>query len=277
MAARDSLGVALWPEWRLRLPAWPPGLKMPGLRGLIVPLALVVLWQIATASGLAPESMLPPPARVIRALAAMAQSGEMAQAVGITAWRLAWGFLLGAAAGTLVGGLCGASALARGLLDPLIQALRSVPSLAWVPLFILWLGIFEGSKITLIAVGVFFPVYLNLSSGIANVDRKLLEVGEALGLSRLARLVRIQIPASLPAYVVGLRGGLGLGWMFVSAAELLGASNGLGFILDDGEQTGRPERVLAAILLFGLCGKLTDTALAAAGARLVAWQDTAPG
>jgi sulfonate transport system permease protein len=219
--------------------------------------------------------MLPPPMRVIRTLAAMAATGEMAQAIGITAWRLAWGFVLGAIAGTLIGGLCGASAPARALLDPFIQALRSVPSLAWVPLFVLWLGIFEGSKITLIAVGVFFPVYLNLSSGIANVDRKLLEVGQVLGLSRLARLVRIQIPASLPAYVIGLRGGLGLGWMFVSAAELLGASNGLGFILDDGEQTGRPERVLAAILLFGLCGKLTDAALAAGGARLVAWQDTA--
>ncbi len=87
--------------------------------------------------------------------------------------------------------------------------------------------------------------------------------------------MRIQLPAALPAYVVGLRGGLGLGWMFVSAAELLGASNGLGFILDDGEQTGRPERVLAAILLFGLCGKLTDLILAGAGARLIAWQDTA--
>jgi len=143
-----------------------------------------------------------------------------------------------------------------------------------VPLLILWLGIFESSKITLVAIGVFFPVYLNLMSGIANVDRKLIEVGRVHGYSRFRRLLRIQLPAALPAYVTGLRSGLGLGWMFVAAAELLGATNGLGFILDDGEQTGRPERVIAAILLFGLCGKLTDSVMAAAGQRLTAWQDT---
>jgi sulfonate transport system permease protein len=143
-----------------------------------------------------------------------------------------------------------------------------------VPLFILWLGIFEASKITLVAVGVFFPVYLNLMGGIANVDRKLIEVGRVHGYSRLRRLVRIQLPAALPSYVMGLRGGLGLGWMFVAAAELLGATDGLGFILDDGEQTGRPERVIAALILFGICGKITDAVLAAAGAKLVAWQDT---
>jgi sulfonate transport system permease protein len=243
--------------------------------GFIVPILLLGAWQIASLAGLVSESVLPPPPRVVSSLVQMAGSGELVQAVSITAWRLGCGFALGAAAGTLLGGLCGASPLARALLDPLVQALRSVPSLAWVPLFILWLGILEASKITLIAVGVFFPVYLNLMSGIAQVDRKLLEVGVVHGYSRLRRLLRIQVPAALPAYVVGLRSGLGLGWMFVSAAELLGASNGLGFILDDGEQTGRPERVLVAILLFGLCGKLTDIVLSAAGGRLVAWQDTA--
>jgi sulfonate transport system permease protein len=242
--------------------------------GLAVPLLLLVVWKGLTGPGLVSGALLPTPGQVVATLADMAVSGEMAQAVAITGQRLAFGFLLGAAAGTVLGALCGASGLARAMLDPLVQGLRSVPSLAWVPLFILWLGIFESSKITLIAVGVFFPVYLNLMSGIAQVDRKLLEVGVVHGYSRLRRLLRIQVPAALPAYVVGLRSGLGLGWMFVSAAELLGASNGLGFILDDGEQTGRPERVLAAILLFGICGKMTDLVLEAAGSRLVDWQDT---
>jgi sulfonate transport system permease protein len=247
------------------------------LLGLVVPAVILCLWQITAVAGFVAPAVLPPPQLVVQTLIAMAASGEMWQAIEITVTRLLLGFLCGAAAGSLLGGACGASSLVRSLLDPLIQALRSVPSLAWVPLFILWLGIFEGSKITLIAVGVFFPVYLNLLSGIANVDRKLLEVGCVHGYSRLRALLRIQLPAALPAYVVGLRGGLGLGWMFVAAAELLGASNGLGFILDDGEQTGRPERVLAAILLFGVCGKITDMLMAAAGRRLVAWQDTARG
>jgi len=249
-------------------------LPAPGwLAGLLIPAILLAFWQAVVMAGLVPAAILPPPSLVLATLGAMAQSGEMAQALAATGSRIAWGFVLGASAATLLGGLCGASPRARALLDPLIQALRSVPSLAWVPLFILWLGIFEASKITLVAVGVFFPVYLNLLSGIANVDRKLLEVGRVLGFPAWRRLLRIQLPAALPAYVVGLRSGLGLGWMFVAAAELLGASSGLGFILDDGEQTGRPERVMAALILFGLCGKLTDMVLASAGRRLVAWQD----
>jgi sulfonate transport system permease protein len=244
------------------------------LLGIVIPAVLLLAWQLACQANLVPPSILPAPALVLGTLQAMAASGEMAQAIGATGSRLLWGFFCGAAAGTLLGGICGASALVRNLSDPLVQALRSVPSLAWVPLLILWLGIFESSKITLIAIGVFFPVYLNLMSGIANVDRKLIEVGRVHGYSRLERLIRIQLPAALPAYVTGLRGGLGLGWMFVAAAELLGATDGLGFILDDGEQTGRPERVIAAILLFGICGKITDSIMAATGKRLIAWQDT---
>jgi sulfonate transport system permease protein len=247
--------------------------KQHWLIGLIVPALLLALWQAVAAAGWAPPSVLPSPVLVINTLVAMATSDEMVQALQATAMRIAAGFALGAAVATLLGGLCGASSFAHNLLDPLIQALRSVPSLAWVPLFILWLGIFEASKITLVAVGVFFPVYLNLVSGIANVDRKLIEVGRAHGYSTLRRLLHIQLPAALPSYIVGLRGGLGLGWMFVAAAELLGATNGLGFILDDGEQIGRPERVLAALLLFGICGKLTDSALAAIGRTAISWQD----
>ena len=155
-----------------------------------------------------------------------------------------------------------------------MQALRAIPSIAWVPLFILWLGIFEASKVALIAVGVFFPVYLNLMSGIAGVDRKLIEVGRAHRLSPLALIRRVLLPAALPAYIVGLRGGLGLGWMFVAAAELMGASEGLGFLLVDGQQTGRPAIVIAAILLFAILGKFSDLLLARAGRALTAWQDT---
>jgi sulfonate transport system permease protein len=207
-------------------------------------------------------------------LADLAVSGELVAHLEATLGRMALGFAAGAAVGTLAGALTGAIPLARRLLDPTVQALRSVPSIAWVPLFIIWLGIFEGSKVALIAVGVFFPVYLNLMAGIAGVDRKLIEVGRVHGFSPLRVLWRIQLPAALPAYVTGLRGGLGLGWMFVAAAELMGASEGLGFLLTDGEQTGRPAMVIGAILLFAICGKLTDLGVEVLGGRLVAWQDT---
>ena len=245
--------------------------------GLLLPLLILSLWQIAAIARIVPPDLLPSPASVASALASLAASGELALHLKATLPRMTLGFMAGTAAGTALGALTGALPLARRLIDPTVQALRSVPSIAWVPLFIIWLGIFEGSKVALIAVGVFFPVYLNLMSGIADVDRKLIEVGRVSGFSPLAVLLRIQLPAALPAYVTGLRAGLGLGWMFVAAAELMGASEGLGFLLTDGEQTGRPAVVIGAILLFALCGKLTDAVLALLSGRLVAWQDTVRG
>ena len=244
------------------------------LVGWILPLVLVGVWEAASRAGLVASNHLPAPSAVAATILHLARSGDLASHLTATLGRLGLGFLLGAAAGTVAGALTGASRTMRLLVDPLVQGLRSVPSIAWVPLFILWLGIFEASKVALIAVGVFFPVYLNLMSGIAGVDRKLIEVGRAHRLSHLELIRRVLLPASLPAYIVGLRGGLGLGWMFVAAAELMGASEGLGFLLVDGQQTGRPAVVIAAILLFALLGKLSDIALARIGQRLTAWQDT---
>jgi sulfonate transport system permease protein len=159
------------------------------------------------------------------------------------------------------------------MLDPTLQALRSIPSIAWVPLFILWFGIFEGSKITLIAVGVFFPVYLGVMGAIMSVDRKLVEVGRAFRLSPAAMVRRILLPAVLPHYVLAIRSGLGLGWMFVVAAELLGASEGLGFLLIDGQQFGKPAQIVAAIVAFAVIGKTTDWIVASAAAPFLRWED----
>jgi sulfonate transport system permease protein len=167
----------------------------------------------------------------------------------------------------------GYSSIVGEYLDPTLQALKAVPSLAWVPLFILWFGIFEVSKIALIAVGVFFPIYLNLVTAIRSTDRKLVEVGRVNALGRFDLIKRILVPAALPNYVTGLRGGLALGWMFVIAAELMGASSGLGFLMLDGQMTGRPATIVAALILFALAGKASDALLVAAGRRVLSWQD----
>jgi len=134
--------------------------------GLIIPAALLVLWEAACQAGFLLPNQLPAPTAVVKEMAGLAATGELFGHIGITLYRVFAGFLLGAAAATVAGSLTGYSRTLRDLLDPLVQALRNVPSLAWVPLFILWLGIYELSKVTLIAVGVFFPVYLNLMSGI---------------------------------------------------------------------------------------------------------------
>src|SRR6202000_1290472 len=168
-------------------------------------------------------------------LAELTRSGELLRHILATLTRVAAGFALGVAAGTLLGAVSGYWSLARRLLDPTVQALRAIPSIAWVPLFILWLGIFETSKVALIAVGVFFPVYLGVMGAILSVARKIVEVGRTFRLSGFDMIRRILLPAVLPAYVVSLRVGLGPGWLFVVAAELIGASEGLGYLLLDGQ------------------------------------------
>lgn len=245
-----------------------------GMLGLIAPALLLVLWEVLARGRIAPPNLLPTPLAVVESLQQLAATGELWGHIEITLIRVTLGFFLGTAAATALGALTGYSPLWRRLLDPTLQSVRSIPSMAWVPLFVLWLGIFEASKITLIAVGAFFPIYLNLMEGIQQVDRKLVEVARIHGLSGGALVRRVLLPATLPFYITGLRSGLGLAWMFVVAAEFMGASEGLGFLLIDGQQTGRPANIIASILLFGLFGKLSDMALAAIGARFIAWQDS---
>jgi sulfonate transport system permease protein len=158
----------------------------------------------------------------------------------------------------VVGAAVGYSRRAGEYLDPTLQALKAVPSLAWVPLFILWFGIFEVSKVVLSAVGVFFPVYLNLLAGIRSTDRKVVEVGRVNALGRFDLVTRVLVPAALPNYITGLRAGLALGWMFVIAAELMGASKGLGFLMLDGKMTGRSATIVAVLILFAIAGKALE-------------------
>jgi len=243
-------------------------------RGLVLPVALLVLWELAGRAGWLAPNKFSSPSAIGQEMWKLAAAGELAGHIAITLYRVFAGFLIGTAVATIIGSLTGYSKTVREFLDPTIQSLRNVPSIAWVPLFILWLGIYETSKVTLIAAGVFFPVYLNLMSGIQNVDRKLVEVGRVYRLSGWKLVRRVLLPATLPAYLVGLRSGLGLGWMFVVAAELMGASQGLGYLLVDGQMTGRVQVVIGSIVLFAIFGKLTDLILAGLTQRFAGWQDT---
>ncbi len=244
------------------------------LTALAIPIALAVAWELAVRTGVAPGRLMPPPSRLLRNAIALAASGELRTDITATMTRVAIGFATGAIAGTLLGMLTGASDTARRLLDPSVQALRAVPSIAWVPIFILWFGIFETSKLALIALGVFFPVYLGVLSAIQGVDRKVVEVGRVFGLSRAGIMLRIIGPAVLPVWIASLRSGLGLGFMFVVAAELMGASEGLGYLLLEGQQMGQADTILVAMIIFALLGKLSDAVLVAVTRPLVRWQDT---
>ena len=247
-------------------------LSRPAL-GLLLPVACALAWELIVWRGWSNGRLVPPPSKVFATIAELARSGELWLHIRATMTRVVLGFGFGVAAGTILGAISGYWGLARRMLDPTVQALRAIPSIAWVPLFILWLGIFETSKIALIAVGVFFPVYLGVMGAILSVDRKIVEVGRTFRLSGPAMIRRILLPAVLPAYVVSLRVGLGLGWMFVVAAEFMGASEGLGYLLIDGQQLGKPAQILAAIVIFAILGKTTDWLIEVGAAPFLRWQD----
>ena len=248
-----------------RAPRW--------MLGLIVPVFAVGLWEAAARAGLVSTRLMPAPSDIGATLADLASDGVLLGHMGSTTARVLVGFVIGATIGTVLGAATGVSPRFQALFDPTLQALRNIPSIAWTPLFILWFGIFETSKILMIALGVFFPVYLTLCGAIASVDRRLVEVGRVYGLGTTALVRRILFPASLPTYLIGLRNGLGLGWMFVVAAEFLGASQGLGYLLVDGQQTGRAALIVASIVMFAVLGKLSDQLLAWGGGHLTGWQD----
>jgi sulfonate transport system permease protein len=242
--------------------------------GSVFPVIIILIWEALSHIGVFESYQLPAPSAVLLKGIELYQSGELLPHIITTFTRVLIGFLFGTFAAVTLSVLIGFWPLLEKILDPTIQALRQIPSLAWVPLFILWMGIGETSKVTMIAVGVFFPVYLNVLSGIVTIDRKWLEVGKAFGLSKRRQITKIILPAVFPAFFTGIRTGLGLGFMFVVAAELMGASEGLGYLLVLGQNTLQPDTILVSIILFAIIGKVTDGGLKLVEQRLLHWQDT---
>ncbi len=231
------------------------------LLGLIVPTLILLAWHLSTASGFFRPSQLPSPASVLAAAVDLIERGQLANHILISTQRVLLGFLIGSLLGVLAGALLGLSRAADVLLTPTIGALRAVPSLAWVPLLVLWIGINEDSKVTLITIGAFFPVFTTLYLGLRHVDRNLVEAARAFGLNGVRLLTTVQLPAVVPALFSGLRLALAQSWLFLVAAELIASSMGLGFLLTDSQQTGRVDRIILAIILLAVIGKTTDALL----------------
>lgn len=230
---------------------------MPAL-GFIVPLALLGAWQLVTAIELVPSFRLPSPTEVVLAGVDLAQRGLLGPYIGISVQRVLIGFGIGAAVGLALGAVVGLSRYADALLGPTIGGFRAVPSLAWVPLLILYIGINEDSKVILIAIGALFPVYTTVAGALRHVDPHLVELGRAYGLGRFQLLRQVQLPAVVPSVVSGLRLALAQSWLFLVAAELIASSMGLGFLLVDSQNNGRVDRMFLTIILLGVLGKTTD-------------------
>jgi sulfonate transport system permease protein len=226
--------------------------------GAVLPLVLLGVWWAITAAGLVPAYRLPSPGQVWQAGIDLAADGLLGQYIAISLQRVLLGFVIGAAAGLVLGAVVGLSRVASAFLGPTIGGFRAVPSLAWVPLLILYIGINEDTKVILIAIGAMFPVYTTVAGALRHVDPHLVELGHAYGLGRLALLAQVQLPAVIPSVVSGLRLALAQSWLFLVAAELIASSMGLGFLLVDSQNNGRVDRMWLTIILLGVFGKTTD-------------------
>lgn len=232
------------------------------LGGLVLPVIIVLVWQIVTTSGLVEPYRLPTPASVYQAGVELAETGQLWTHIAISVQRVLLGFAIGSVIGLAAAGIVGLSRLGDVLLSPTLAAVRAVPSLAWVPLLILWMQIGEESKVTLIAIGAFFPVYTTVASALRHVDPHLVEAGRSFSLHGWSLFRTVQLPAVIPSVVSGLRLAMAQAWLFLVAAELIASSMGMGWLLIDSQSNGRVDRILLSIVLLALLGTITSGLLA---------------
>lgn len=261
MGAADVLG-AVPQAASPRRPAIGPGARgaAAALAGWALPIALVLGWQLAAQAGWLSSRILPAPWQVLTAAWSLAESGELWSHLRTSLWRAAAGFGLGGGLGLLLGLLNGSSRRAETLLDTTLQMIRNIPALALIPLVILWFGIDETAKLFLLAVGVFFPVYLNTFHGIRSADQGLIEMARSYGLSGWALYRHVILPAALPSILVGIRFSLGLVWVLLIVAETISAQSGIGYMTMNAREFLQTDVVLVGILLYALLGKLADLA-----------------
>lgn len=223
-----------------------------------LPILLVVVWQIASQTGLLSTRILPSPENIVITFWRLSASGELWQHLAISSWRAIVGFSIGGSIGLLLGLITGMSRWGERLLDTSVQMLRNVPHLALIPLVILWFGIDESAKIFLVALGTLFPIYLNTYHGIRNVDRGLVEMARSYGLSGWSLFVQVILPGALPSIMVGVRFGLGLMWLTLIVAETISANSGIGYLAMNAREFLQTDIVVVAIILYALLGKLAD-------------------
>jgi sulfonate transport system permease protein len=234
--------------------------RIDGLTQWIVPLVILLVWQIACVTGYVPARVMPAPTDVALAGWKLLQSGELVQNIWVSFWRASVGFLIGGSIGFAFGLANGLSELSSKLTDTTLQMVRNVPHLALIPLVILWFGIDESAKLFLVALGVFFPIYLNTLHGIRTVDPQLIEMGRIYGMSNSELFRRVIFPGALPSIFVGVRFALGIMWLTLIVAETIAASSGLGYMAMQAREFMQIDVVVLSILIYALLGKVADSA-----------------
>ncbi len=224
----------------------------------LVPVVLVIVWQVLSAAGVISDRIMPSPVAVVAAFWERLLSGELGRDVAVSGARALSGLIIGGSIGFLLGIANGVSKLSEQLTDTTLQMLRTIPHLAMIPLVILWFGIGEEAKLFLTSLGVLFPIYLNTYHGVKNVDRDLVEMGRIYGMSNWSLFRKVIFPGALPSIFVGLRYALGIMWLTLIVSESIAANSGIGYMANTAREFMMTDVVVLALVIYAVLGKLAD-------------------
>ncbi len=249
---------------------------MKWFKRFIVIVLIVAAWGFCSGMGLVNDYLLPPPWKIAALTWDMLIEGILWNHIQVSMQRVFEGFFITFGLAFPLAILVGLNRLCLELLETPLEFVRHIPPLATTPLLILWLGIGESSKLAVIVLATFFPIFLNTVNGVTRCDAKLIEVGQALGMGPIQRIGRIILPSALPVIITGMRLGFGYSWRALIGAELLAATAGLGYMIMEAEELARPDIVLVGIITIGTLGHLLDNVFLGLSRRLIPWQEMEP-
>jgi sulfonate transport system permease protein len=245
--------------------------------GWILPVSIIVAWQACSSLDWVADTVMPSPVAVAAAAWRLTLSGELPQNLGVSALRALAGLLVGGGIGLALGLLNGLSRLSFSATDTSVQMVRNVPHLALIPLVIVWFGIDEGAKLFIVALGVFFPIYLNTLHGVRSVDPLLIEMARSYGFRNWPLFRRVIWPGALPSILVGLRFALGVMWLTLIFAETIAAQSGIGYMAMQAREFMQTDVIVLSILLYALLGKGADSLVKVLERRTLAWRPDLQG
>ncbi|OUB72715.1 sulfonate ABC transporter permease [Bacillus thuringiensis serovar zhaodongensis] len=247
------------------------------VRAITIPVIILIIWQLAGVFGLVSKTVLPTPLDIFLAFQELIKTGDLFGHLSISVFRAAAGFFIGGGLGIILGTIVGFSTRSEQYLDPSVQMLRTVPHLAVAPLFVLWFGFGETSKVLLIADGAFFPLYVNAFLGIRGVDSKLFDVARVLEFSKRKLITKLILPSALPNLLLGARLSLGVAWVSLVVAELMGSTEGIGYMIMDARQFSNTDIVFVGIIIFAFVGKFSDSLVRLLEVKFLRWRDNFKG
>lgn len=240
---------------------------------LILLVVIALVWSVSGATGQINTVVMPSLGTVVETFCTDLVDGSLLLALGISIRRVLLGYLISALLGIGLGIIIGLSVHMQRLTNLVIQILRPIPPIAWIPLVILWMGIGEGSKVFLIFLGGFFPVLINVTDGIRYTDKKLTEVAAVMETPKLKYITQLVIPAAMPSIFTGLRVSLGSCWTCVVAAELVASTSGIGYMISNARNFGQMDVVIVGMLAIGIVGKIMDVILNSISRHVLAWNE----